>query len=269
MLFLFLLSGCHRESSDKQDSIAVIDIINNLGNYQVFPISELISELEYIPLETNDNCLIGAVYSMVVTPLHFFLQSYVGGGSGIILPGATRCYAFGRDGRFICEIGGVGQGPGEYPNISGLSIDENNQLIYIETYRNLLEYSCDGIFRRSVNKPQNTIEQPVAEVVFLNDNLFIGHYPNRGNEPYNFLLFNDSGQVIKTFENHIKFERIGNWVTIHDRSIRPFRVSERIYVKEYPNDTLFYLNKQNELIPQFVFDLGKYAFNQERRGGNV
>jgi hypothetical protein len=51
-----------------------------------------------------------------------------------------------------------------------------------------------------------------------------------------------------------------------DRSMRPFRVSEYVYVKEFPNDTLYYLNEQYELIPQFVFNLGKYSYSKEKRG---
>lgn len=90
LLPLCLLPGCRRESSDKPDTIAVIDVINNLGNYQDIAVSELISDFEYIPLETTDNCLIGAVHTIITTSSHIFLQSYVGGGiPGVLLPGVT------------------------------------------------------------------------------------------------------------------------------------------------------------------------------------
>ena len=272
LLLLCLFFACRQTGIELTDDIAVIDVINNLGKYREIPVSELVTEFEYIPLETNDNCLIGAVYRMLVTSSHIFIQGYVGGGSpGVILPGgATRCYAFGRDGRFLCEIGRVGQGPGEYQNIAGLCVDENNQLLYIESHLTLLEYTWEGVFRRSIRKPQNLDEYPGSEINFVRDNLFIGHFQNhRGNEPVNFILFNDSGRVIKTFDNHIKFERTDNWVSIYDRSMRSFRVSENIFVKEYPNDTLFCLNERNELIPQFVFNLGKYSFSNEKRGGGI
>ena len=269
LLLLCLLSGCRRVDNDKSAGIDVIDVINNIGKYQESFISEFVSELEYIPLETSENCLIGAVSCMLVTPTHIFAQIYTSVGGGVILPGTTRCYAFGRDGRFLREIGSVGQGPGEYQSMTGLFINEKSQLLYIETYLSLLEYTFDGVFRRTITKPQNLNESPIREVIFVRDNLFIGHSPNyRGNEPYNFLLFNDFGRVIKPFDNHIKFERTGDWFLMADRSMDPFRVSEYVYVKEYPNDTLYCLNEHYELIPIFVFDMGKYTYNQKNRSGS-
>ena len=266
LLPLCSLLGCRQNSNNKADDIVVIDVINNIGKYQDIFISEFVSELEYIPLETSENCLIAGVRSILVTPTHIFAQIHLSVGGSVILPGATRCYAFDRNGRFLCEIGRVGQGPGEYQSILGLFIDEKSQLLYIETHRTLLEYSYDGVFRRSIRKPQNKNEFPIREVMFVRDNLFIGHSPNyRGNEPYNFVLFNDSGRIIKTFDNHIKFEQTNDGFSTTDQSMPPFRVSEYIYVKEYSNDTLYCLNEQNELIPQFVYDLGKYTYSKEKR----
>jgi hypothetical protein len=37
-------------------------------------------------------------------------------------------------------------------------------------------------------------------------------------------------------------------------------LSESTYVKEGVNDTIFALNRRNELIPKFVFDIGRYAY---------
>jgi len=45
-------------------------------------------------------------------------------------------------------------------------------------------------------------------------------------------------------------------------------LDEKIFVKEFPNDTLYCLNEQDELIPQFVFNLGKYAYSKEKRANN-
>jgi len=282
LLLICVLFGCRQNSMDETDGIAVIDVINHLGKYQEIPASEIVAELEYIPLETNNNCLIGAVRNILVTPSYIFTESYVGGdASGIVVSGTTRLYAFSRDGRFICEIGRVGQGPGEYQNMSGFFIDEKKQLVYIETYRTLLEYSWNGVFCHSINKPQNMNGRFIGNVCVLRDNLFIGflhsntslaetEINNTNNNMYSFHLFNESSQVIKSFENPEKIDRRNNYRsgTLVNRSTHPFWISERIYVKEYPNDTLYCLNEQNELIPQFVFNLGKYTFSIEKRRTN-
>ena len=242
---------------DKTEGITVIDVVNNLGKYRMIPVSDFISELEYIPLQTTRDCLVGeSIRDIIVTSAHIFITGPLGLGS--------FCYAFSRDGKFIGEIGSVGQGPGEYQFITRLSIDEKNQSLYLEaSVRNLLEYSLDGVFRKSIDLPKNMGYLSTECVYPLSNNLFIGHIPNdRGSEEYNFILFNDSGQVIKSFVNHVKFERSGNWISGFDGAMKPFKVKQSLYLKEFTNDTLYCLNAQNELIPQYVFNLGKYAFPQ-------
>jgi hypothetical protein len=54
-----LLLSCEQNSSDKTDDIPVIDIIGSFSKYEAIPVSRFVTELEYIPLETNDECLIG------------------------------------------------------------------------------------------------------------------------------------------------------------------------------------------------------------------
>ena len=251
-----LLVGCRQSNMDEIDGIAVIDVVNNLGKYQLIPVSRFVTGLEYIPLEIGDDCLIGEdIRNIIVTTSHIFVA------------GSNYCYAFDRDGRFTGRIGSTGQGPGEYQNIVGLSIDEKNQSLYIETPHTILEYSWDGVFRQSVNKPKNMIGSLLDNVSFVRDNLFIGHVPNySGNEPYNFLLFDKFGQVIESFDNHVKTDRAKpRYMAAAENAMRPYSLSERIYVKENSNDTLYCLNEQNELIPQYVFDLGKYVFSNEKR----
>jgi hypothetical protein len=261
-LICFLL-GCQQNSMDRTIDIAVIDVEQNLGQYQKIPVSRFVTELEYIPLQTDDYCLIGRINQIFVTSTHIFVA------------GNRYCYSFSRDGRFMREIGRVGQGPGEYELIYDLSMDEENQLLFIEAKSRLLVYSWDGVFRRSINLPQNNLSgvmqgNLVEKTFFVRDNLFIGHVCNlSGKEPYNFILFDTSGQIIKSFENHVKFERTRPRFTEDDFAMRPFRLSESIYIKEYAIDTLYCLNERNELVPKFVFNLGKYAFHKEKRGDDM
>ena len=259
-ILVFFLLGCRQSSIDKAGGPAIIDFLQQIGNYQKVPVSEFVSELEYIPLETGDNCLIGEDVrerNVIVTKSHIFVAAQ------------KYCYAFGRDGKFITEIGRVGQGPGEYAQIStiGIFVDEKKQSLYMGTVPfDILEYSWDGVFRRSIKLPTNMLGHHPDGILFVRDSLFIGHNPNySGSEEYHFFLFDTSGQIIKTFDNHVKIARSAISWNSYEESMKPFRLSDHIYVKEMPNDTLYCLNEQDELIPKFVFNLGKYAYNKERR----
>jgi hypothetical protein len=260
-----LLLGCKQNNADKAAGIATIEIAQNLGKYQAVSLSEFVTELEYIPLETDNDCLIAEVdgtYShIIVTSSHIFVAGY------------RFCYAFGRDGRFIGNIGSFGQGPEEYRMINGLSIDENKQSVYIDTHNSVMEYSYDGVFHRSFQTPKTQIlfhdriqDNYMNNVYFVRDNLFIGHTGNpMGNEKYHFHLIDNLGQMVKSFDNQVQFNRPNASGSIHENAMRPYRVSENVYVKEMLNDTLYCLNVHNELIPQFVFDLGQYTYSKKNR----
>ncbi|MDL2265615.1 6-bladed beta-propeller [Parabacteroides sp. OttesenSCG-928-G21] len=265
LYFHFLLSAClillscGQSSSDKTGDIPVIDIIENLGNYEKVPVSQYIAELEYISLETNDNCLFADEnLELLVTSTHIFVRGF------------RYCYAFDRNGQFLGQIGNYGQGPGEFNYLTGFTIDEKNQALYLETFRTLLKYSWDGVFHQTIELPKSIHGSSLHDVFFVRDNLFIGHFPNyKGDLFHNFVLFDDSSEVIKSFDNYVQFNRTREIAPWTDDSMKPYRIGKRIYVKEIANDTLFYLNEQNELIPQLVFDLGKYSNTKEKRESRV
>ncbi|MDL2266327.1 DUF4934 domain-containing protein, partial [Parabacteroides sp. OttesenSCG-928-G21] len=75
LLVCLLFSGCGQNKVDNTGDIPVIDIIGNLGNYEGVPVSRYITELEYIPLETNDNCLFADEnWELLLTSTHIFVQ---------------------------------------------------------------------------------------------------------------------------------------------------------------------------------------------------
>jgi hypothetical protein len=133
LLASLILSGCRQNSYEATDGIAVIDVVNNLGKYHEVPVSKFVTELEYVPLQTTDDCLIGDVRYVFATLTHIFVAS------------SNYYFALDRSGWFIGKIGSIGQGPGEYQGVTGLSVDIKKQSLYIST-RTLLEYSWDGIF---------------------------------------------------------------------------------------------------------------------------
>ena len=251
-----LLLGCQQNNMDDTHGIAVIDVVNKLGKYQEISASRFVSNLDYIVLETSHNCPIEenwALRGIIVTASHIFIAS------------RFYCYTFDRGGRFIGNIGSRGQGPGEYQVISGISVDEENQTLYIETLRTILEYSWDGTFRQTISVPKSLNEIHAGEISFVRDSLFIGHINNRnGNEPKNFLLFNKSGQIVKSFNNHVIINRTQPY-GYGEGAMKPFSVKGKVYVKEISNDTLYFLNEQNKLVRQFVFGAGNYGITKEKR----
>ncbi|MDL2266215.1 6-bladed beta-propeller, partial [Parabacteroides sp. OttesenSCG-928-G21] len=220
LLTCLLLLSCGQSKVDKTGDIPVIDIIGSLGEYEAIPVSQYITELEYIPLETRDDCLIGGWIGSIVTSTHIFVLNN------------KFCYAFGRDGRFLGQIGSAGQGPGEYSSLNDFTVDEKKRSLYLETSRTLLEYSWDNTFRQSINLPQNKYETPLNNIIFVRDNLFLGHSRNyKGDLNHNFILFDESSEIVKSFDNYMQFNRARLVGGQDDGSMKPYRKGEYVHVK--------------------------------------
>ncbi len=194
LLLSCLMAGCRLKSDSGE--LPVIDVAGNLGTYRQVSMSEFISDVEYIQLETGKESMIASTGQFIVTDTRIFVESQ------------SQCYAFTREGKFISQIGRKGRGPGEWDGIIyGLSLDEENEIIYIETYPKLFEYSWDGKFMREIKKPtfgSGHVMQTPASVSFLREDLFLGHINNNsGNAPYNWVIFDESSSIVKSFPRSI------------------------------------------------------------------
>lgn len=85
--------------------------------------NEWLSKLDcqFIPLETNDSCLIASVSDMVFDSSRLYL---IDGKSNLI-------FAFSLSGEFISQIGNVGSGPSEYQYPVNLHIDKTKQELIV------------------------------------------------------------------------------------------------------------------------------------------
>ena len=250
----FCLAGCF----DKYMAVEypVIDVVNSAGKYQRVYCSDFFSSIELIPLETRDECLLDGVPSPTI-----LLNDSV-----ILMKGNGRLYAFGRSGKFLNQIGERGQGPGEFLTLSDIFFNTDKPTIFVSDFRNIFEYEFNGKFIRSFTKP--TVDgNTLADCSYAGDSLFIGHVFYDGKNKYNFCLFNQLGDTVKCFFNHIFFNRVAPSASRDNRAMRPIRVDSLLYLKDYVNDTLYVLTHSN-LQPAYVFGLGKYSYPLEYMENN-
>lgn len=102
-----------------QNVPAKINILPNQPNSSLM-LSDLIEDIEYIPLETNQKCLLGDVRFFDISANYIVVYC--------VSP--SKAFLFHRNGRFIAQLGDIGQGPKEYLTVHDVLIDEkNNQVI--------------------------------------------------------------------------------------------------------------------------------------------
>jgi hypothetical protein len=137
VLILPGLTGC---KPDRTPDCINIDVAAALKQTGKFPLSEMVTELEVIQLDTVRDAFFGNMISLSMTD-HFF---------GFVCDQQEKAYLFDRSGRFIANIGRRGKGPGEYtePNVLAISPDEKFIVVGDPWLGKLILYDMAGHFLR-------------------------------------------------------------------------------------------------------------------------
>jgi len=121
---------------------AVIPVINNASADRIevdvdkiskTKASDLFSHVEFIPLETSDENLMGNIEKITVYEDKYFILDEF----------RRSVLIYSADGIFLDRIFRVGLGPFEYDKISGLSIDFNNKWLILSSYPKTIYFDID------------------------------------------------------------------------------------------------------------------------------
>ena len=130
------MSSCNKAN---EHSWPVLDIKHALNDGKDVDLSKYASDIEYIPLETSQESLLpGSAVICYDKGRFYFWTVSIAGGKDIAV--------FDTCGKFINRIGKLGRGPGEYPNIYHLTMedDKDSTNICVVSLQNAVIYNTDG-----------------------------------------------------------------------------------------------------------------------------
>ena len=157
LLFAFLLVSCGTASknSDKEKNGFILIEENKTKGVKTLPLSEFIDDYRIVKFENSDSAIFRA-WKTVVS------KNYV----AIIQGGSQPVVLFDKTGKFIGNIGQIGQGPSEYIMAYDALIDEKRNKIYIVELNSnhILEYDLEGNYLST--KEVGNLNKPS---LFLND----------------------------------------------------------------------------------------------------
>jgi hypothetical protein len=148
--------------TSQDDRVLKVRIDNAVDSKSHFEyLSEIAVGVEYIPLETTSQSLLGN-----------FLKIKIISTGILINDSQKRLHMFDFNGKHKWKIDNQGRGPGEYQSLTNFfDVNENLQEIYVPTStKTIMVYDYKGNLKRSINAPVN-----VSDVTTLSTgNLLIG-----------------------------------------------------------------------------------------------
>lgn len=241
LLLLIPLTSCDREQGQNIRSINLA----NISYTSALNASDILSDLEYIKLETSDSCLLdkGSVF--------FADKQY------IFAIARRQILLFDRkDGRFIRSISKAGQAPDEYSRVARMMpINEKEKKISAYNKDGIIQYSYQGETLSLIKKPEDIF---LSEIVEIKPGLFAGYSFNTKNKLY---LFSPSGEVLKKFPNHQTID--SNAMLFPNCGF--YKCDQNTYLFESINDTIYSIQAES-LRPQYHLDWGKHQIDLNRLG---
>ncbi|MBN2635720.1 MAG: 6-bladed beta-propeller [Prolixibacteraceae bacterium] len=261
LILAFSLFACNQQTSkntsdtEKEDEFTepsaffTIDFAEIIKHKRDVNLSEIAKSVEFIPLENNQESMLGNIMDVKLTPEYIFIKH----------TGSPLLTQFDQNGKFIRHIGTEGRGPKEYGLMRIFSLDEKHRLIYIQTNwtRKILVYNFEGEYIKTIRYP--AVER--LHNVWARDSFMMSYgSPYSGNDLYTFLETSLSGDTTQTIANHIF------WDKKEDRSVSNsywgrnefYWVENKLHMKGWYNDTVYTYNNENKIVPKFLVDLKEH-----------
>lgn len=255
-LFLFVSFNAFSQS------IPIIEMSPKDRTKGDLKLSGLVESIEYIPLETKDNCLVSVGYFQRFD----ISENYI-----LIWCGQTEVvYLFKRNGKFVCQVGQRGQGPAEYIHAGNLYIDEAKGELIVVDRRKTLFFTLQGKHIKSISTP---IHDDYHLEYF--DNQFVTGLASgmlKDIDTCTYRIWDRNFKLVKEGVKYVPVSPVGSWASgrivfaTFGVPMVSYRYKGRPHLRESAlNDTLYMIDNKNNIVPKYIIDLGKHKVTPEMK----
>jgi len=167
ILFCFSLFGCHSRS-DLLGEMKTIDMNQAFGMEKSILLSDLVKSVEIVQFHPSMETYFVNARSLTVGEKYILIADDRGGGTSNLL----LCE---RNGKFVRNIGRIGNGPGEFLNawLTLMDPSENYIIIADDQSNKLIKYSVSGEFIHERTMDELPDSYIFDDARFINENEFV------------------------------------------------------------------------------------------------
>lgn len=255
IILFFLLSCTGKEKNSSLNGSNVI-LFPEKVEIQDVNLSNIVSDLRYVALETNDSVLLSSIQKIIYENNRI-----------IIYDNNYTCFLFDRNGRFISKIGKRGHGPGEYMYVRSMDVIPDRNLLF--TYDHILNrvmfYNLEnGDFVKAYNLPflqgeNEEREGDIRNFNYLFDNYYYADVISWQEIAFKGTLFkleDDSVTIEKQYYTQVNYSKHSS-LNSHEMGIM-FRNGNALRCYKQISDTVFTIDENLNLSPVYSYEMGKY-----------
>ncbi|MDR1746987.1 MAG: 6-bladed beta-propeller [Tannerella sp.] len=217
-----LLIGCSpRNRDDKELKIIVVNPDDAQENINL---SEISCGVRYVPLQTDDNCLIGEIDKVRLQNGFIYLSDN------------KTVFKFTDKGDFVSALNKKGQGPDEYTGITDFIADEAGNILILNN-KKIRVYDPRGVMKKSIALPDGA-----STFVKDGDNIlmysgYIGYYDGLNENSYRLKTLDLNTETIVNKQLRMD-DKKAKYLYVLDPANFSFS-DKNIYLSEAYNDTVY------------------------------
>lgn len=245
MIIVFLYScGGKLESLSDKNSIRIIDLTSQPKS-ELTMLSEISTKLDYIPLQTTQNSLVGSITKIITCNEKIYIKN-----------ASNEVLCFTNEGHFLYKLNNVGRGPEEYLFITDFDVSSENNSLFILSGGRILIFNNSGsefIFQKSIN-----LNKPFPSRLSLipgTTNVLLSIDPVTGTEISLSMIISENGDTLNLKPNKYKYEKKDKFNRMMPNESLHFFFENNVCYKEEFSDTIFAINElSDEIFPRLVLN---------------
>lgn len=226
-------------------------IIVDLDRPQKVSLFDYFSHIQLIPLETNDDILIGYCEEVLQHQNRYYIFDRK----------PHKIHIFDKNGKFLFQIDKRGQGPGEYTaGLASVLINPFTENIDLTDLGRIYSYDLTGKHVRTIPRPENSTNY-FWNFIAINENTYVGYIlSNGGLDSYkiNYYDVKANKVVHKEYETDVF---LNTYAHITSKSHTVFYVYNGKYFFYHLVDNTTYEVGVDSLTEAYTWDFGKYNYD--------
>jgi hypothetical protein len=192
VMFSCLILACtEQKSSSNADHIIYFDTKKSLDRFDMENLTN--GTFSIIPLETTDDCLIANIDKIEIKNNRIYIMDQL----------AQSVYVFDMDGKYLDKIHKHGQGPGEYTNLSYMTVTDSSIIVIDHFAERHLEYNLLSLNYVRGEKIFDKIW--VTDLFYLNGSTYyINDWSNSATGKFRLFSMKHNSD---NFEKYLPFEK--------------------------------------------------------------
>jgi hypothetical protein len=250
--------SCNKTSNIKNQNF--IDIENNIDKSRVVNLSEIAESVDYIPLETTSESIVGELSHeklIYENGLIFYKHRHL-------------MKIFDSKGKFKSTFNKHGNGAKEYISSSQTVVSQNAKVITIGTDRNIQEYDTNGEFLRTIDLP---IGDSIKNVIFSRLGIIANIYyvlttsinNKENNLNYSSIVIDSASNILLTLKYPEKEREFVKKLPLLNRvpNLSPslYKYKDEIRIINGNDDNIISINNELKIDTVYKLNYGKYNRN--------